>query len=318
MDTSDTDSLAKVALAELLGSTEPQAQEATPPPAKPAGEPPTETAKPAEPDPVEAAASQSSLVARALKRIAERERAVAERENAVAKPAEQAWTKARQKANLFEYIEKELGMDPGTATRALMARVLGDKAPDEYRNLDQRLKDEGNRDAAMDELRGEITSLKAKLEGKDQSDTAAKIRADYQRELDTHLTGDLSTYPNASKAMQDDREWAVGALWTIVSADARAKAERVRSGGAPEAPMTPAEAMKALDGELGRLARMFGKTEPAAGAPATKTEPAPITTKDTQARKTLVNISPSKPELQKDPEDIEANYDAALHWFKSL
>lgn len=317
MDTVETDSLAKEALAELLGSTEPKAQEATPPPEKPSGEPQAATDKTEDPDADLAAASQSSaLVARALKRVAAREQAVAEREKAVKqdRPAEQVWTKARQKANLYEYIEKELGLDPGTATRALMARVLGDKAPDEYRNLDQRLKDEGARDGALDELRSEITSLKAKLEGKDQSDTAASIRAEYQKELDTHLTGDLSTYPNAAKAMKDDREWAVGALWTIISADAKAKAERVRQGGPLEAPLSPAEAVKALEGELGRLARIFGKTEP---APAEKPV-AQTTTKDTQARKTLASTQPSKPELQKDPDDIEANYDAAKHWLQTL
>jgi hypothetical protein len=264
---------------------------------------------------VEEAATKSELVKRALDRISERERRVAEREREQKESAGQRkWNKATIRANLADYLQQELGLEPGNAARALMAKVLGDKAPDEYRALDQRLKDEGTRDELLDELRTEISSLKTRLEGRDQSETYQRYQADYQRDLDTHLAGDLAPYPTVAKVLKEDRDWAVGTMWNIVRADAQAKMAAHRPGQPLPSPITPAEVLKTLETEMTALARRLGKTEPAPQAP----KPAAELTATKDGRKTLANVAPSVPALSKDPDDLDAKAAEAMHWFNTL
>lgn len=311
--TTDADSFVKAALDDILGGTPPQeAVEEAQPAAAPAVEPPPAQAKTVEPAVEDAAAAKSDLVKRALDRISERERRVAEKERELERGQPQRkWNKASIRANFSEYIKSELGLEPGNVARALMAEALGDKAPVEYQTLNQRLKDEGTRDELMDELRGEISSLKVRLEGRDQVDTAAKYQAEYQRELDTHLGGDLAQYPTVTRLLQEDRDWTVGAMWNIVRADAQAKMDAHKRGSPLAAPITPGEVIKALEAEAATLARRLGTTAPAPAKPQELNQ-----TKE--GRKTLTAVAPSKPTLAADQDDLDAKTKEALHWFNSL
>lgn len=215
---------------------------------------------------------------RALARIVERERKVAERERALSEQkdtkGEQPWTKARIRSNTSEYL-KTLGLDPGTVARALMVDALGDKAPEEYRRIASQLKDGGARDEEVETLGGRLRDLEAKYEATLSAQRAEQYRADYGRQLNGYVSGDVSKYPHAARAFKEDPSWATAAAMSIVAADADHK---IRTNVQDAAPLSPEDAIAALNTELAHMARRIGATVTAPAAPERKTllNPTPV------------------------------------------
>lgn len=311
----EIDASVESALEAVLSGMPEQPGAGAPASAQPAESPAPAQTKPEVSDEELAASAKSAIVDRALKRIAERERRVAEREKAVEKAPERRWNKATIAADLYGFLEAQGVQDPGRVIRAGMARVLGDKAPDEYRRLGDQLKDEGSRDETTEGLREEISALKARLEQQDQSRTAARYVADYQAQLDTHLGGDLTQYPNLANSLKNDRDWTVGSMWEIIRADSRAKAQAMKPGQPLPEPITPAQVLETMERELGSIARRLGVTEPKPAQTKSKDEQAPTAQ---VARKTLTAVQPTKPPQGTDPDDIDGNFKEALSWFNSL
>jgi hypothetical protein len=86
--------------------------------------------------------------------------------------------------------------------------------------------------------------------------------------------------------------------------------------------MSPEEAIAALEGEMAAMARRLGATAPTPAKPAV----VQAQSKDTQAspaaqvgiRKTLTKTAPVAPTMAGDPNDLDKNFEDALHWFKTL
>jgi hypothetical protein len=220
-------------------------------------------------------------VARALAQLSAREAKIAEREKALeaaekaAKEkelAEKGAPKAAVPGNVAVALRrdpvgyiKSLGFSDEEAAsvfRAGMADILGDKAPEGYRQL----KANSALEARFKELELQNAELKAAVEAKEQAAQAAQVQASqaqivqaYQADVIKYATGDEGKQgaPLVARALSDeeDRSEAMQELMGIVMEDARAKLARGERGAAP---LTPAEAIAELEKRYKKFQKRLG------------------------------------------------------------
>lgn len=307
----DTNAILDQLLAEPAGQADP-GQVAPPAESSSATAPQVEVKNEAQPAAKEVAPeAMPPFVRDLLTRMHERDRELAAREKALAAkergPEKRTWTNSSIKANFREWVQSELGWDPKELARGLMTDALGDKAPAEYRAIDEKLKASGATEALIDELRSKIAKLEEKQAGFDSSSAQAQWRASYDQGLDQYVGGDIeSTFPNAARALKTNRTDAMEDIRDIITADAIAKLQR----GGTEEPMSYEEAVKAFEYRLGKLQRYQAVAAPG-GAVGTQSLSPPA--------KTLANTQATVPIPPKgDPNDPDERVKAAMHWFNTL
>lgn len=263
--------------------------------------------KPSEgkPDPSGDKPAQDEKFSRGFARLAAREQALVVREQAVetkiqeSQKAAQETLVARFRSNPIRAL-KEMGLTTeqiSTMGRAALGATL-ENAPPQYRELADKLRlDEQNEDvrSELKSLREEIAKEKAE---KSRSESLQAHRQAYETDLQKHVTdpGLSEQAPSVARLFAANPEKTMRRIYDLVAQDAKAK---IRSG-AHVGPMSPSEAIAALEEDLGIYAKTFGS-----GGPSQTTQT--VRDKDAPARKTLsdssVNPAPttrSAPDPEKD------------------
>ena len=145
---------------------------------------------------------QAKALLKAHQRLAQREAELARKEAQLrtsTRPEEanksgKTWTKAHIQADLVGYF-KELGIDPSIAARAMIAQDLGDNSPKEYRDMADRLRQEGSVGAEIEALRRENAELRSDFNRGVQERSVQELQQEYHRQVETSLSGDLNETP---------------------------------------------------------------------------------------------------------------------------
>ena len=158
--------------------------------------------------------------------------------------------------------------------RAAMATQLpADKVPEQYRQHAKELSTEDRYRAMITEAMTEAKSAKAELLQYQQQVAQQQYVAQYQSQAEDYFSKSAETEaPTFARLLKADRNEATKRFYAVVAADANAKLAK----GEPAEAMSPADAAKAVEAELSRLASLI----------ATGTTSTPTT-------KTVVNGNPS-------------------------
>lgn len=241
--------------------------------------------------------------ARGFARLAQKEAALVARERefeakmAGAEKAAAEQFQAKFRANPIRFL-REMGLDNeqiSTMGRAALGATL-ENAPPQYRELADKLRlDEQNEDvrSELKKLREELAAEKGQ---RAEAERAQAYRAEYHANLTKYVQAqELSEQaPNVARLFSHDADGTLRRIYDVVARDAQ---EKIRSGRHGE-PLSPMEAVKALDAELAVYARTFGSA-------GTTSTPETARATSAPARKSLsdstVNPAPASREMP-DPE----------------
>jgi len=213
-------------------------------------EPVAETTEP--PKPVETAPD------RGAERLAAREAAVAEKEKALRDREKELGTLAsRMRRGEFADALKSMGFEdreiPLVIRAAMASQLPADKVPDVYRQHAKELSTEERYRGMIQEALTKAQSAEDKLQQYQEAVAQQQYVAQYRAEAETYFNTSAETEtPTFARLLKADRADAFRRFEAVVAADARAK---VAAGGG--APMTPAEAAKAVEAELSRIASLL-------------------------------------------------------------
>ncbi len=255
-----------VAAAEVPAPSEP-AVEAAATPEAPKGQEPTV----AEPD------DAPAWVARAVERITEREQKVAKREKEVPDLVKEA------RSDLNKFLKERLGLEPSKVARALMAEVLGDNAPAEYRQIKEQTEAAASSKNESESMRAEIQELRSQLEQRQIAEQRQVVVYGAQQDINKYVGGDLKECPTIAKAAKKDANVVKDRIFNEMVKMAN---ERIEAG--VEDFPTAAEAAKRVEAEMSKMAALFAE-------PQNATVPAPVKAKLTAGQ---TQQSGTRPELK--------------------
>lgn len=206
---------------------------------------------------------------RANQRLAAREAEIANKEKAL-REQEKTYATLGSKLRRGEFgdVFKALGLDdrevPLVIRAAMASQLPADKRPAAYKEYAEKLAEEDRYRGMISEVASEAKSAKAELEQYKAMVAEQQAAAQYHAETEKYLSnGVAQDAPTFAKLLQADRSEAMRRLYAVVQSDAKAKLE-AGSGDV----MTPAEAAKAVEAELSKIATLLGTTN---GTPQTKT-----------------------------------------------
>lgn len=243
---------------------------------------------------------------RADERLASREAQIAEKEKALREREKELSTLgSKLRRGDFASVLTALGVEEREVpkvVRAMMASQLPeDKRPPQYKQYAEELQNE-------DRIRSMISEVATKAERAEQELARYKEQvaqqqaaAEYHADVERYLSTAETEVPTFTKLLKADRNEALKRLYNVVQADAQAK---LNNGGG--VPLTPAEAAKAVEAELTRIATLLG-------APTTST-PQPKTPAQGRPSLSTKAVVPSRtPSAQNNDVPVEKQID---NWLK--
>lgn len=209
--------------------------------------------------------SQHPSLARAMKRLSEREAKIEALEKKYKTLETEGITKqvgnGTKNIGLMTQFQRDplaalqgLGFDntqAQTILRAGLARVMGDKAPDSYKAITKDLQLE----ARFAESQAELQKLRDELNTERRAKAERDYVTQYQTEVSTYLGNPSgSETPLTAKLFSTQRDVAMSQIMEIVMSDAN---EKIRSGRSDAQPLTPGEAAAKLEKKLEQYKTVF-------------------------------------------------------------
>jgi hypothetical protein len=200
---------------------------------------------------------------RGAERIAAREAQIAEKEKAIReREKELATIASRMRRGEVVDALKAIGFEDREiplVTRAIMASQLPpEKVPEAYRQHAKELSTEERYRAMIAEAAETAKAAKAELEQYKEQVAQQQYVQQYQAQAEDYFSKSAATeVPTFTRLLQADRNEAMKRFYAVVQADAQAKLAK----GEPAQAMSPAEAAKAVEAELSKIASLIATTK---------------------------------------------------------
>lgn len=208
---------------------------------------------------------------RGAERFAAREAQIAEKEKAI-REREKELSTLTSKIRRGEVADalKAMGFEDREiplVVRTIMASQLPpEKVPDAYRQHAKELSTEERYRQMIAQAAETAQSAKAELEQYKQQVAQQQYVQQYQAQAEDYFSKSAATEaPTFTKLLQADRNEAMKRFYAVVQADAQAKLAK----GEPAEAISPAEAAKAVEAELSKIASLIAPTK--TNTPPTKT-----------------------------------------------